>query len=450
MKTILSILSIALATLALNASTQSYDYDDAGRLIRVLYANGKGVRYAYDERDNLRNVFSIDIPPAVTNVTLRSNDQNMEGKLEWEYTGDGLVRFQVESRIRGTDEWVVEFNIDDGNARSADITFTFGENRSYRIIVFSLTQNSVPSEPVTPPAQGTLVVTTLEDENNRVLGQGAGDSLRELLDVAINGEVIEFAPYLTNGTIVLKHGELKVTKHITIDGSSLPERITIDADNKGRVFSVSNTFVATIKGLRMTKGFAEKGGAILNAGTILTVDECEIFGNIATLWGGGIANLSRGILVVSDSKVSANIAGQYGGGIANDEESSIEVVFSSVFGNFSGVGGGLFIAGESGGPFGPANSMRVDRSGIWGNSAQGDGGGIFSLGTDTLIENSTIASNSSTEGLGGGITNYDGGSMVIRHSTIAELPGSASLRFASARRFPRPCSNRRAVSPWPA
>lgn len=33
-----------------------YTYDEAGRLIKVVYDNGKGIRYFYDEADNRQGV----------------------------------------------------------------------------------------------------------------------------------------------------------------------------------------------------------------------------------------------------------------------------------------------------------------------------------------------------------------------------------------------------------
>jgi YD repeat-containing protein len=49
------------------AETVNYTYDDAGRLIRVAYANGKTIHYTYDKAGNLLSrLVSTGAAPAVT------------------------------------------------------------------------------------------------------------------------------------------------------------------------------------------------------------------------------------------------------------------------------------------------------------------------------------------------------------------------------------------------
>ena len=422
MKTIFSILSITLASIAFNASAQTYIYDDAGRLEKLLYDNGKGVAYTYDVRDNLTQINQIAVPPAVTNLAV-SVISSTAATLTWQHTGDVLL-YLIQSRIIGTDDWVNGASVDNVNARSAAITLTPGVERTFRIVVFGSTgDESAPSGEIEIPSQDPLIVTTLEDENDLVLGQGVGDSLREVIAVAVAGETIEFASYLTGGKILLKNGELTVTKSITIDGSALPELITIDADVAGRAFSISGAEAVTIKGLRMRNGKADDGGAVRSTDSVLTLDECIIVGNEATQRGGGVCGLGTGILILSDTTILGNTAGTQGGGIFNASGVYLEIVFSSISSNFADAGGGLFNNGVA---------TLVDRSGFWENSALVNGGGILNLGTDVLVENSTVASNSSAQGSGGGITNEAGGSLIIRHSTIAANTGNGIVNNASA------------------
>ncbi|MGK0187243.1 MAG: hypothetical protein ACI9R3_003029, partial [Verrucomicrobiales bacterium] len=422
MKTIFSILSITLASIAFNASAQTYIYDDAGRLGKLLYDNGKGVAYTYDVRDNLTQINKIAVPPAVTNLAV-SVISSTAATLSWQHTGD-VALYLIQSRIVGTDDWVNGASVDNVNARSAAITLTPGVERTYRIVVLgNNSDESAPSGEIEIPSQVPLLVTTLEDENDLVLGQGVGDSLREVIAVAVAGETIEFAPYLTGGNILLKNGEFTVTKSIIIDGSALPERITINADAAGRAFSISGAEAVTIKGLRMRNGKADDGGAVRSTDSILMLDECVIVGNEATQRGGGVCSLGTGILILSDTTILGNTATTQGGGIFNASGVYLEIVFSSVSSNFADAGGGLFNNGVS---------TLVDRSGFWENSALVNGGGILNLGIDVLIENCTIASNSSAQGSGGGITNDDGGNLTIRHSTIAANTGKGIVNNAQA------------------
>lgn len=46
------------------AVAQSFYYDDAGRLSQVAYRNGNGIRYQYDDADNMTAVTPLELPPA--------------------------------------------------------------------------------------------------------------------------------------------------------------------------------------------------------------------------------------------------------------------------------------------------------------------------------------------------------------------------------------------------
>ena len=88
-----------------------------------------------------------------------------------------------------------------------------------------------------PTALETWVVNTTDDPaewdaEDDVL------SLRETISRASDGDVINFASSLADGTITLGGSQLEITKAITIDASSIGG-ITIDADGKSRVFCIS-------------------------------------------------------------------------------------------------------------------------------------------------------------------------------------------------------------------
>jgi len=48
----LLLLSVSLFAIILAADVVNYTYDDAGRLIKVDYGNGKAITYAYDKAGN--------------------------------------------------------------------------------------------------------------------------------------------------------------------------------------------------------------------------------------------------------------------------------------------------------------------------------------------------------------------------------------------------------------
>lgn len=50
---LLHICILLLACTGLSGDTTQYSYDDAGRLIQVVYPNGKTITYTYDNAGNL-------------------------------------------------------------------------------------------------------------------------------------------------------------------------------------------------------------------------------------------------------------------------------------------------------------------------------------------------------------------------------------------------------------
>ncbi len=150
--------------------------------------------------------------------------------------------------------------------------------------------------------------------------------------------------------------------------------------------------------LELSKSFVRANKAISGAGIYNAsiyfpysrVDFTEITGNIATGYGGGIANVYSGTgLNLTRSTVANNTAGSYGGGVSNE-----------------GV-------------------LYASNSTISGNSAKTDGGGVYNkVSGNSNFYNSTIAynqadSDANSVGAGAGIYNYPGGTFNIRNSVVA-------------------------------
>ncbi|MBK7950844.1 MAG: hypothetical protein IPK00_19315 [Deltaproteobacteria bacterium] len=203
--------------------------------------------------------------------------------------------------------------------------------------------------------------------------------------------------------IELTGGPLVVYRHdVTIDASSVPNGLTIDARGRSRVVEVAEGRQVVLRNLTLTGGSALQGGGLLNDGGSGTLENCVVTGNSTAFSadlrgdGGGILNnvLMRdngdteqryftgrdvglpaghpalnGYLKLVESTVSDNHAGNHGGGIAN-------------------VGG----------------TLVLERSAVTNNTADYSGGAIanraglydFTFGVSSglvLIENSTIAQN---------------------------------------------------------
>ena|GEM_PF-6507586 len=260
------------------------------------------------------------------------------------------------------------------------------------------------SEVILPEAP-SIVVTTLDDV---VDAYDEKISLREaILYAGTNGlgTTITFAANLSGGTILLNGEQLEITKGLVISAANLENGITINADQKSRVFYITGSNV-TLVGLTITGGyimgelFEGAGGGIYNSGR-LTVTDCTISGNAAD-WngsgmgggiGGGIFNLVFATLTVMNSTISGNSADWGGGGIYN----------------FSG-------------------TVTVTNSTISDNWAV-DGGGISNFDGELTLTNSTISGNFGVDG--GGISSTSSATLTITNCTISDNNGAGICQFNS-------------------
>jgi predicted outer membrane repeat protein len=275
----------------------------------------------------------------------------------------------------------------------------------------------------------TLTVATLDDPGPTLLL-----SLREAVAMSGDGDTIEFAPGLA-GTIALLHGEIAITHALTISGPGA-DVIKVSADAKSRIFDISNAasltpFNVAISGLTLADGdvSGDNGGAILSSGANLAIDHCIIAGNSASGAGGGLAINGHNFTITS-TLVVGNSAGSNGAGLFafnpyDGIAPSSQIIESSSFvGNKSGGSGGAIalslalVPGEP--PVGPA-AIDLTNVTIAGNSAAGNGGGVYATGGagDVLtVASSTIVDNSA--GVGGGID--AGGAPTLVDTIVANNP----------------------------
>jgi predicted outer membrane repeat protein len=132
--------------------------------------------------------------------------------------------------------------------------------------------------------------------------------------------------------------------------------------------------------------------------------------------GGGVVDFDEN-LTLDQVTVTGNTAAGDGGGLWADGFSMNLTIRDSTFsGNTAGSDGGGIYVEDTGGP------LLIQRTTITGNDAADDGGGIYFYDPDddVTIEDSTISGNSAG-GLGGGIYLYDtdGGTHVIRGTTVS-------------------------------
>jgi hypothetical protein len=153
------------------------------------------------------------------------------------------------------------------------------------------------------------------------------------------------------------------------------------------------------------RGIANEGTLTLNDSTV--TDNTADGGN-----GGGIFNSVGGRATLNDSTVSFNSTGDGdGGGIENAAGATLTLNDSTVTGNSTADGGGGGIA-NAGATVTLANDSTItgntaNDSDNDGDTADGEGGGVFNRSTLTLASGSTITGNTASGGpnSGGGIYN---------------------------------------------
>jgi subtilisin-like proprotein convertase family protein len=261
----------------------------------------------------------------------------------------------------------------------------------------------------------------------------------ELIQTAINransGDTISIAP----GIYI---EELAITnKSLTLNGRDAAQTI-LDGNNAFQILSVRRESVPSmtvnISGvtLRNGKSSDQPGGAIANDRSNLTVSNSVIINNTSPN-GGGIFNnytLKLVNVTIRNNSAAGSATGSEGGGIynsgslelssvllANNQAPSggaisnrftVTVTTSSIVSNIS-------TSGNGGGIYNVANSSKLNlvNSTLSGNeSFTGFGGAIFNKGT--LISNNTVIVGNKTTDKGGGIYNDPTGKATLTSNSI--------------------------------
>jgi len=200
---------------------------------------------------------------------------------------------------------------------------------------------------------------------------GAG-SLRQAIVDAVSGDTITFDSSLDGATITLSSGQLFIDKNLTIDASSLPDGIVIDANQSSRCFTIDTLTDVTLRALTITGGLTGTnglGGGIRNDGA-LTLEACTIHDCKTGDHGGGIYNNNAGFLFLTNCTLANNVAsntGSDGNGGALWSSGTATLVSCTLTGNSGYNGGGIHIAS--------ASSLSLTNTIVSGNT-------VFNLGPD--------------------------------------------------------------------
>ncbi len=221
---------------------------------------------------------------------------------------------------------------------------------------------------------------------------------------------------------------------VTIDQS------TIQGNRTTQVFADGGGIFAESIDLRIQNGshvdanFAKPEGILVGGGGggiaqrqgQLQVTASTISGNTAYDEGGGVSLFDVGSAVFTESTLDGNVATNFGGGAVQGAGTATLYRFDrvAITGNSARLaGGGIGISAGAGAP-----AIELLRSTLAGNqSTSSNGGGIAANGPSIalLLRNSTISGNAAASGQGGGILKIGGGSLTLRHATIAGNTGGA-------------------------
>ena len=253
----------------------------------------------------------------------------------------------------------------------------------------------------------TVVGSTIQENSSTGSNFSRGGGIHVSRgNLEVLGSVIDGNESRIGGGITIFHlgdGPFLATARInnsTITGNQ--------AEGGGGIFSIAANLAVSGSTIseNSVSGAQGSGGGIHTRGSgSLTVTNCTISENTSSFEGGGITSTSP--LMLIETTISGNTAKEHGGGAY--VFSSLTVIESILTGNAARRGGGMFKITTYG-------HIDVQGSTISGNTADFDGGGIFSLGSQTNVTDSIISGNSAGND-GGGIS-QGGNAITVTNSTI--------------------------------
>ncbi len=239
-------------------------------------------------------------------------------------------------------------------------------------------------------------------------------------------------------------GDLDLLDDVVINGTAVATTI-IAGNTLDRVFHNISASV-TLNNLTVRNGDltnsagVDGGGGIFNEAGSLTLNDCRVVENLAWEFGslakgGGIYNTGTlsltNTLVQDNEAIGGDIGSASGGGIYNESRATLNN--STISQNSVGVAG-LSFSGDAGAIFNHASgTLTVTNSTIDSNETDGgNGGGILNDGGHVLVNGSTFSNNdvqlfTPVLGLGGGaLFNDNNGSVELVNSTVSHNHGGSS------------------------
>lgn len=275
----------------------------------------------------------------------------------------------------------------------------------------------------------TLSVTTTND----VIADDGFLSLREAVLWANTNAGVDTIT-LPSGTYVLSipgaddeslQGDLDFRDSSIIEGAGARTTI-IDANGIDRVMFCDQNIEMRLSDIALVGGLSTIGSGLYNQSTTY-MSRCQVIGNGAYAYGGGIEQYS-GALFIDQSAIYFNECGDSGGGGIDVIGGILSVSNSTISLNASRAGGGIFRSGGEVHLFSCtilSNSAVLAGGGIW--------GGVSSM-ANTLIATNSAPSSPDIQGivgsLGYNLIGFSGGSAGYVGTDLLDVsPVAGSLRF---------------------
>jgi hypothetical protein len=222
--------------------------------------------------------------------------------------------------------------------------------------------------------------------------------LQEAINQAAPGAILTLCPgtWHLSATVV-------IAKNLTLRGAGAGQSI-LDGGNAVRVLQIGVGTTVTVQNLTITKGrvsgdFPDNAGGGIRSLGMLTLEGVTVTGNSATAFGGGMVIRGGGTLTLRNgSRVSGNTAIFFGGGIDNGASTVILEAGSLVGGDTPADANSTSVEGGGIYNFQGGTVTLQDGSRVAGNSATDEGGGIYNASTVILATNALVCDN--TQGVG--------------------------------------------------
>ena len=251
-------------------------------------------------------------------------------------------------------------------------------------------------------------------------GIAVWDGKLTVIDSTISGNVVS-AGVADGGGIYTRKSDLMVSKS-TISGNTVDASVIAAGGGIASYYNSSHyssseskivTGTSTISGSTISDNSifvdhplnADGGGIFIGTATLMVSDSTisgnkvfQLDGNAGSNDGGGIYARDA-LLTVTNSTISGNSASRGGGGIAvgtTDKRGTLKLINSTISGNLAGFrGGGIYVRSDN-------NITTINNSTIVTNSAS-EGSGIYKIGSAKLASN-IIADNLNNLDLVGSFT----------------------------------------------